>query len=148
MGEELGEPLASEERSEDALLIDTSWTENDPSQHLSEHGNRHGLQHHDFYAWVHGEHVRDSGERGGLTSLSVKSLGQNSMSSSRSKDRLASNCDRKAVTEGDSTDSSLMLFIPRNCFCAFWDTDTRGALLFRPPWWLCGTEGAAGVGWW
>lgn len=146
MGEELGEPLDNDERSEEALLIDTSWTEKDPSQHLNEDGSQRCLQHHDSNAQAHGEHVRDSGERGGLTSVSVKSLGQNSMSSSRSKDRLASNCDRKALTVGDSTDSSLMLFMPRNCFGAFCDTDTLGALLFRPPWWLCDTEGAGAVG--
>lgn len=80
-------------------------------------------------------------------SLSVSSLGQNSMSSSRSNERLASNCDRKADTETDSL-NSFMLLTPRNCLWEFWETDSLGARRFRPPWWLWGTVGAGAVGWW
>jgi hypothetical protein len=47
------------------------------------------------------------------TSSSVNKLGQNSRSSSRSKDRPASNRARKAVTAGASA-SSRMLLTPRN----------------------------------
>lgn len=72
MGEAFGELLDNDERSEEALLIDTR-------------------------------------------SISVNNLGQNSMSSSRSNERLASNCDRKADTEADSL-NSFMLLTPRNCF--------------------------------
>lgn len=80
-------------------------------------------------------------------SFSVNSLGQNSMSSSRSNDLLASNCDRKLETDDDSV-SSFMLLTPRNCRCEFCETDSLGALRLRPPWWLWLTEGAAAVGWW
>lgn len=52
------------------------------------------------------------------TSSSVRRLGQNSKSSSKSKDRPASNLARKAVTAGASA-SSLMLFTPRNWRWAF-----------------------------
>jgi hypothetical protein len=78
-------------------------------------------------------------------SLSVNRPGQNSMSSSRSKDRLVSNLLRKADSDADSL-SSFMLRTPRNWRCAFWETDKRGALRFRPPWWLCDT-GAGCAGW-
>lgn len=53
-----------------------------------------------------------------LTSLSVRSLGQNSISSSRSKDRLASNCVRKELTVTASF-ISLTLLTPRNWRCEF-----------------------------
>lgn len=69
VGEESGELLANEERS-DALEIETK-------------------------------------------SVSVNKPGQNSMSSSRSKDRLVSNLVRKAVREAVSL-SSFMLRTPRN----------------------------------
>lgn len=45
-------------------------------------------------------------------SLSVRSFGQNSISSSRSKDRLASNCVRKELTDAVSF-ISLTLLTPR-----------------------------------
>lgn len=102
MGEALGELLDNEDRSEEALLMETR-------------------------------------------SVSVNSLGQNSMSSSRSKDRLASNWVRKADTEADSL-SSFMLLTPRNCFWGFWETESLGALRLRPPWWLWDTGAAAAVG--
>jgi len=103
VGELCGELLASDDRSEDELWMDTR-------------------------------------------SLSVKSAGQNSMSSSRSKDRTASNLMRKDARFAVSV-SSFMLLTPRNCFCGFWATDSLGALRFRPPWWLWETPGAAaGVG--
>jgi hypothetical protein len=105
VGEELGELLDSEDRSEDALLMDTR-------------------------------------------SVSVNSLGQNSISSSRSNDLLASNWERKLDTEGVSV-SSRMLLTPRKWRCEFCETERRGApLRLRPPWWLWETEGAAAVGWW
>jgi hypothetical protein len=133
VGEELGDPLASEERSDEALLIDTSWTKKHSGQWLNLE-LRWPMCHHQSNAGSQGEPARDGDEQGRLTSISVNSLGQNSISSSRSKDRLASNCDRKAVMVGDSTDNSRIDLMPRNCFCEFCDTDTRGALLFRPPW--------------
>jgi hypothetical protein len=104
VGEELGELLDSDDRSEEALLMETK-------------------------------------------SLSVNSLGQNSMSSSRSKDRLLSNCVRNVDTAGDSL-SSFILRTPRNCLWEFCETESLGALRLRPPWWLWETDGAAGVGWW
>ena len=78
----------------------------------------------------------------GLTSLSVKRPGQNSRSSSRSKDRPASNFRRKVDSEAVSV-SSFMLRTPRKCLWEFWDTDSRGALRFRPPWWPWEMGGAA-----
>lgn len=80
-----------------------------------------------------------------LTSVSVNRLGQNSMSSSRSKERLVSNFVRNAVREAVSL-SSFILRTPRNWRCEFWETDRRGALRFRPPWWLCDT-GAGCAAW-
>ena len=47
-------------------------------------------------------------------SLSVNSPGQNSMSSSRSKDRTSSNFERKAMRFAVSV-SSFILLTPRNC---------------------------------
>lgn len=45
-----------------------------------------------------------------------------------------------------------MLLTPRNCFWGFCETDSLGALRFRPPWWPWEeTPGAVtGVGccWW
>jgi hypothetical protein len=67
-----------------------------------------------------------------LTSLSVNKPGQNSMSSSRSNERPASNFMRKAFSDAVSV-SSFMLRIPRKCFCEFCETESRGALRFRPP---------------
>ena len=63
----------------------------------------------------------DSGraDRQTRTSSSVSRLGQNSRSSSRSKERPASKRARKAVTAGASA-SSRMLFTPRNWRGAFW----------------------------
>lgn len=49
-----------------------------------------------------------------LTSLSVNKAGQNSMSSSKSKDLPASNFCRKVVTEAVSV-SSFILLTPLNC---------------------------------
>jgi len=68
-------------------------------------------------------------------SLSVNRLGQNSMSSSSSKERPASNLARNVEREAVSL-SSFMLRTPRNCRWVFWDTDMRGALRLRPPWLL------------
>jgi hypothetical protein len=65
------------------------------------------------------------------------------MSSSKSNDWAASNFNRNAESAVDSL-SSFMLRTPRNCFCGFCDTDSLGALRFRPPWWLC--ETGAGLG--
>lgn len=78
-------------------------------------------------------------------SISVKRLGQNSMSSSRSKERLVSNLVRNAVKDAVSL-SSFMLRTPRNWRWEFWETERRGALRFRPPWWLCDT-GAGCAAW-
>lgn len=100
VGDDSGELLAREERSDDALWIET-------------------------------------------ISLSVKSPGQNSKSSSRSKDRPASNFTRKVTREGDSV-SSFMLRTPRNCLCEFWETESLGARRFRP-WWPWETAVAAAV---
>lgn len=88
VGEELGELLDRDERSDDALLMVTR-------------------------------------------SLSVNNLGQNSMSSSRSKERLVSNWLRKLDTATVSL-SSFMLRTPRNCRWEFCETDSLGALRFRP----------------
>lgn len=66
-----------------------------------------------------------------LISLSVRRLGQNSISSSRSKERTASNFMRKFARELDSP-SSFILRTPRNCLCEFWETDSRGARRLRP----------------
>lgn len=82
------------------------------------------------------------------TSLSVSRLGQNSMSSSRSKDRTSSNFDRKAATDAVSL-RSFMLRTPRNCLCECCETESLGALRFRP-WWPCDTAGgvtAVGLPW-
>lgn len=89
VGELCGELLASDDRSEDELCIDTR-------------------------------------------SLSVNNPGQNSISSSKSKDRQASNFIRKLFRDTDSV-SSFILLTPRNCLCGFWETDSLGALRFRPP---------------
>lgn len=68
-------------------------------------------------------------------SLSVNRPGQNSMSSSRSNERPASNFVRKAVRDAVSL-SSFMLRTPRNCLCEFWETESLAARRLRPPWWL------------
>lgn len=92
MGDDSGEPLARDERSE-ALEMETNY------------GRR--------VRWVAtGERAVSSG--GILTSVSVRRLGQNSMSSSRSKERPASNFVRKVEREAVSV-SSFMLRTPRNC---------------------------------
>lgn len=65
-------------------------------------------------------------------SLSVNKPGQNSMSSSRSKDRHDSNLLRKLLTATVS-ESSFMLRTPLNCFWEFCDTDNLGALRVRGP---------------
>jgi len=67
-----------------------------------------------------------------LTSLSVNKAGQNSMSSSKSKDLPASNFCRKVVTDTVSV-SSFILLTPLNCLCEFWEVERRGALRERPP---------------
>jgi len=85
-----------------------------------------------------------------LTSLSVNKAGQNSMSSSRSKDLPASNFCRKVVTEAVSV-SSFILLTPLNCLWEFWEVERRGALRERPPWWECDDDAGpfAEVGcWW
>jgi hypothetical protein len=66
-------------------------------------------------------------------SVSVNRPGQNSMSSSRSKERLVSNLVRKA----ERAAVSLSSFMPRrrSCLWEFWETVMRGALRLRPPWW-------------
>ena len=74
-----------------------------------------------------------------LTSSSVSRLGQNSKSSSKSNERPASKRIRNAELVGLSV-NSFMLLTPRNCRCEFWELDRRGALLERPPWWLCDDE--------
>lgn len=89
-GECSGEPLDTDDRSEDALWIETR-------------------------------------------SVSVNKPGQNSMSSSRSKDRPASNFIRKAVSCTVSA-SSLTLRAWRKCLEGFCDMESRGALRLRPPW--------------
>lgn len=93
MGEDSGELLASEERSEEEM--ETSWL------NLSENA---------------GEDAPD--ERSLLTSLSVRRPGQNSMSSSRSKERTASNLVRKAERAAVSF-ISLMPRTPRYWRCEF-----------------------------
>jgi hypothetical protein len=53
---------------------------------------------------------------------------------------------RKAERAADSL-SSFMLRTPRNCLCEFCETERRGALRFRPPWWLlCDGPGTTAVG--
>lgn len=68
-------------------------------------------------------------------SLSVNKPGQNSMSSSRSNARPDSNFVRKEDTAPDSA-NSFMLRTPRKDLCEFCETDSLGALRFRPVWWL------------
>lgn len=122
MGEDSGELLARDERSE-TLEIETIY------------GRRVRL--------VAGEGYSALGSsRGILTSVSVRRLGQNSMSSSRSKERPASNLVRKVEREAVSV-SSFMLRTPRNWRWEFWETDSLGARRCRPPWWLCDM----GAGW-
>jgi hypothetical protein len=79
-----------------------------------------------------------------LTSLSVNKPGQNSRSSSRSKDRPASNLLRKELTEATSA-KSFIVRPPRICLWVFWETERRGARRLRPPalWWPIGA-GCAG----
>jgi hypothetical protein len=86
-----------------------------------------------------------------IMSLSVNKLGQNSISSSRSNDRVASNFIRYAETWVEVSGRSFILRTPRNCFCGFCVTDSLAVLRFRPPWWVCETAAAdTGVGccWW
>ena len=79
-------------------------------------------------------------------SLSVNRFGQNSMSSSKSKERTASNFVRKLDTDTDSV-SSFILLTPRNCLWLFCETESLGARRFLPPWWLCEMADApTGVG--
>lgn len=78
-----------------------------------------------------------------LTSLSVNSVGQNSRSSSRSKDLPASNSLRKKVTLCGGSAISFMLRTPRNVFLwLFCEVDNRGARRDLP-WWeaACAVEG-------
>lgn len=120
MGDASGELLASEERSE-AEMETNCWR-----------GESEGLR--------EGDEATDLG--GLLTSLSVSRPGQNSRSSSRSKDRPASKRVRKADRAADSL-SSFMLRTPRNWRCEFCETVRRGVLRLRPPlWWLWETEAA------
>lgn len=121
VGDESGDVLAREDRSE-ALWMDTSWD---------------GLA---------GLEDRDDVDPAQLTSLSVSRFGQNSRSSSRSKDLVASKRLRKvrsAVVSG----ISFMARADLNCLLAFCETESLGALRFRP-WWLCelAAPGMAGVG--
>lgn len=111
VGEDSGEPLASEERSE-ALWMETSFW--DQLVGLEDREEIDPLQ--------------------SLTSLSVNRPGQNSMSSSRSKDRVASNRVRKVISAVES-ESSLRLRTVRYCLLAFCDMESRGALRFLP-WWF------------
>jgi len=67
-----------------------------------------------------------------LTSSSVNKPGQNSRSSSKSNDLPASNRAREAEVGGFGF-NVVMLRPPRNSLCEFWDADSRGALLDRPP---------------
>ena len=76
------------------------------------------------------------------TSSSVRRPGQNSKSSSKSKDRPASNLARKADTAGASA-SSLMLLTPRNWRWVFW-VAILGPRRERPPWLLFEGMWAAG----
>ena len=115
VGEDSGELLARDERSE-ALEMETSCG-GDQSEWLE----------------------KMTGSSGTLTSLSVSKPGQNSRSSSRSKDRTDSNLLRKAESDADSL-SSFMLRTPRNCLCEFCETESLGALRLRPPWWLWETD--------
>ena len=93
VGEDSGELLAKDDLS-DALEIDTSCC--DESQNWDEQE----------------EVVGDPAKV--LTSVSVSRLGQNSISSSKSKERTDSNLVRKASSDVES-DSSFMLRTPRNC---------------------------------
>ncbi len=93
MGEDSGELLASEERSDEEM--ETSWRD------LSEKAGDDAPE-----------------EWSLLTSLSVRRPGQNSMSSSRSNERTASNLVRKAERAADSL-ISFMPRTPRNWRCEF-----------------------------
>ena len=134
-GEVSGEPLESEERSDEAEWMECSYkikmsttnkferlrccccrcfcswpTVGRPSQQgvvLIR-----GAQGHDG-GGRKGEGSRCRNRQSQRTSSSVRRLGQNSKSSSRSKERPASNRARKAVTAGASA-SSRMLLTPRN----------------------------------
>lgn len=133
VGEALGELLDNEDRSDEELLIDTSYRWRQVSYDSSTPrscGERRSHVQQRPHATFRSVNRSDK-----LTSLSVNNLGQNSMSSSRSNERLHSNWDRKLDTDTDS-DNSFMLLTPRNCRCEFWETDSLGALRFRPPWWL------------
>lgn len=81
--------------------------------------------------------------QGERTSSSVRRPGQNSRSSSRSKERPASNLARKADTAGASA-SSRMLLTPRNWRWVFW-VAILGPRRERPPWWLFECMWAAGL---
>lgn len=100
VGDEFGELLARDERSEDEECIETNCEVyqylilKSSSMHQVDMMMTMGL-------------LR-------LTSFSVKRAGQNSMSSSRSKDLPASNFCRKVVTVAVSV-SSFMLLTPLNC---------------------------------
>ena len=93
VGEDSGELLASDERSE-ALEMETSCSV-DQSEALLPEGER------------------GTAKLSLLTSVSVNRLGQNSRSSSRSKERPASNLMRNADRAADSL-TSLMLRALRN----------------------------------
>lgn len=109
VGEESGELLARDERSE-AEEMETNC--------CMAKSEKKGEEWHE--------------EAGLLTSLSVKRPGQNSRSSSSSKDRMASNFERKAESAAVSL-SSFMLRTPRNCLWGFCETERRAARRLRPP---------------
>ncbi|KAL8765622.1 MAG: hypothetical protein Q9209_007354 [Squamulea sp. 1 TL-2023] len=119
-GDECGEPLDSEPSEEDewmdcsyvTFFVSACWN-------FEENSKMFGMQ------W------------GRLTSSSVNNPGQNSRSSSRSKDLPASKRARKAEIGGLPV-NSFMLRTPRNCLWVLWEADKRGALLDR---WLCDEEG-------
>lgn len=120
VGEDSGELLASEERSE-AEMETSCWRGESERLRKDEGDEAPDLE-------------------GLLTSLSVSRPGQNSRSSSRSKDRPASKRVRKADRAAVSL-SSFMLRTPRNWRCEFCETVRRGVLRLRPPlWWLCEME--------
>lgn len=125
VGEASGELLASDERSEAEMDTNCCSGESDRLREGEEEEE---------------EEEECAGLGGLLTSLSVSRPGQNSRSSSRSKDRPASKRERKADRAAVSL-SSFMLRTPRNWRCEFCDTVRRGVLRLRPPlWWLCETE--------
>jgi hypothetical protein len=95
--------------------------------------------------WKSGD---DDGD-GELTSLSDIRFGQNSLSSSASKDLASSKYLRYSSLALVSVNSR-MLLTPRNCLWAFCEAAlSRGARRERPLWWLCdGAEAFAAVGWW